>query len=466
MAISRGSTSTKSAVAKASTPQAVAYTGFSQANSVTTAYLYGNVTSWGGASVPPNDTLITHVTAWGWTVNALILLRIGYGSDPVAVASPAGSCFDSAGNFYFTDNNRHIVRKFTKTGLTTTLAGADGFGNTNDGTGTAASFSTPQGITCDAQDNLYVTDQGSHRIRKITPAGVVTTFAGSSSGYSDNATGTSAQFNQPWGIEYDAFNNCLYVADYGNVRIRKITMAGAVSTVAGSGSSAYQDGSGSGASFTAVRGLTTDPATGNIYVADALRVRQVTPAGAVTSPIIGFGGVAYDCAWDGVAQRLYVADNGAFNVYTCNVSSGAFSVMWGQGAQGRNDGYSFTSGGSNTATLYAPFSLAITPDRSYIYLCDGTVRIRALPINQNLPSYTVIGHNGNQSTTNGQAFVPMVDVAFGGQTTATGMSEPVVLPASLRIPAGLRPAFQVATSTTTATAVNVAFGQQNTSALE
>ncbi len=201
---------------------------------------------------------------------------------------PRGLTTDAAGNIYVADASNNLIRKITPAGVVTTLAGSGSFGST-DGNGTAASFSNPQDVAIDAMENVYVTDQFSRTIRKITPAGLVSTFAGST-GMPGNidGTGSAARFNFLVGIAIDA-SGTLYTADAGNHNIRKITPAGEVTTLAGSGASGSSDGTGTGASFNRPNGLTVD-ASGNVYVVTAgdHLIRKVTPAGVVTT-IAGSG---------------------------------------------------------------------------------------------------------------------------------------------------------------------------------
>ena len=178
--------------------------------------------------------------------------------------SPYGITTDGT-NLYVADYGNHLIRKIViSTGAVTTVAGTGSSGSAN-GTGTSASFYNPEGITTDGT-NLYVTEFGNDLIRKIViSTGVVTTVAGTGSSGSANGTGTSSSFYSPYGITTDGTN--LYVADYGNHLIRKIVIStGAVTTVAGTGSSGSANGTGTSASFSFPYGITTDGT--NLYVAD------------------------------------------------------------------------------------------------------------------------------------------------------------------------------------------------------
>jgi len=191
-------------------------------------------------------------------------------------AYPEGIAVDSSGNVYVCDNDNERIRKITPAGVVTTLAGS-GVAGFADGMGTAARFNNPEGITIDAAGNLYVADRENHRIRKITPAGVVTTLAGSGVAGFANGTGTAAQFNKPTGLAIDA-DGSIYVADSENNRIRKITSTGVVTTIAGSGIYGHVDGPGSVAEFTHPLNLAIDD-SGIIYVSDSYesRIRKIEP---------------------------------------------------------------------------------------------------------------------------------------------------------------------------------------------
>ncbi len=204
--------------------------------------------------------------------------------------SPVGVTFDPIGNLYVSEVSNQAIRKITTAALVTTIAGNGTAGNLN-GTGTAATFNQPVGMAVDASGNLFVADYINHLIRKITPAGVVTTFAGSGSPALTDGTGAGASFNGPFALVFDAAGN-LIVADYLNHAIRKITPAGVVSTIAGNGTAGFADATGSAARFNRPAGMAID-ALGNIFICDAQnnRIRKITAAGVVTT-IAGSGNAA------------------------------------------------------------------------------------------------------------------------------------------------------------------------------
>ena len=148
---------------------------------------------------------------------------------------PTGLDIDAAGNVYVADNANHTIRKLSPSGVVTTLAGQAGQPGSTDATGTNASFDFPSGIVVAPGGFIYVSDTGSETIRCVTSNGVVTTLAGlAGQSGATNATGSVARFSSPLGLAVDSAGT-LYVADSGNHLIRKVTPAGVVTTLAGLG---------------------------------------------------------------------------------------------------------------------------------------------------------------------------------------------------------------------------------------
>lgn len=193
---------------------------------------------------------------------------------------PMGLAIDAAGYIYVAATNSDIL-KITPAGVVTVLAG-NGTRGAADGMGDAASFNVPEDVAVDAAGNVYVADFSNNKIRKITPEGLVTTFAGSGARGQQDGMGAAATFDQPTGITVDAARN-VYVAEVGD-KIRKISPDGMVTTLAGSGISGSADGLGTAASFYVPEGLGLDAAF-NLYVTDYgnNRIRKITPKGEVTT---------------------------------------------------------------------------------------------------------------------------------------------------------------------------------------
>lgn len=194
-----------------------------------------------------------------------------------------GMGLDAQGNIYATDDRpNQRIRKITPTGIVSTLAGNGNSGYV-DGAGSAAEFNQPSDVAVDAQGNIYVADGLNNCIRKITPAGVVSTLAGDGKEGFVNGTGTNAEFDEPVAIAVDAQGN-IYVASIANNCIRKITPAGVVSTFAGGRAGGFADGTGTAAEFNEPGDIAVD-AQGNLYVSDVANkaIRKITPTGVVST---------------------------------------------------------------------------------------------------------------------------------------------------------------------------------------
>jgi hypothetical protein len=191
---------------------------------------------------------------------------------------------DNAGNVYVADTNNDTIRKITPAGVVSTLAGLPGSSGSADGTGSAARFYDPLGLAVDSAGNVYVADQVNDTVRKITPGGVVSTWAGlAGNPGSSDGVGNAARFANPGGVAVDSAGN-VYVADSANHTIRKIYPSRAVSTLGGvPGSSGSADGAGNVARFNYPQGIAVLP-QGNVYVADT--VNNIVRLGAAPLPLI------------------------------------------------------------------------------------------------------------------------------------------------------------------------------------
>ncbi len=220
-------------------------------------------------------------------------------------SSPASIAVDTSGNFYVADAANHIIRKISPAGVVTTLAGVAGSSGNTDGVGSAARFNAPAAVTVDSIGNVFVADTYNHTIRAITPSGSVSTLAGlpNNSGSADG-TGTAARFSFPSGIAVD-LSVSIYVADSANHTIRRITSGGVVTTFAGSaGLPGSTNANGTVARFNYPNGLAIGQG-GVVYVADSFNhlIRRITPSADV-STLAGGAGAAGSVDGNGTAARF------------------------------------------------------------------------------------------------------------------------------------------------------------------
>jgi sugar lactone lactonase YvrE len=193
---------------------------------------------------------------------------------------PQGLAVDATGNLFVADTNNFTLRKIASDGTVTTVAGTAGVSGSTDGTGSAARFTNPVGVAVDLAGNVYVAEPTQHTIRKVTPAGVVTTLAGAAghAGYADG-TGAQALFNHPNAVAVDA-TGTVYVTDQGNYLVRAIASDGVVRTVAGlAEASGSADGLGEEARFSYVGGVAVDRMS-TLYVTNGTALRKGIPARA------------------------------------------------------------------------------------------------------------------------------------------------------------------------------------------
>ncbi len=276
-------------------------------------------------------------------------------------------------NLYVTEFLNHSIRKVViATGAVTTLAGTGSSGST-DGTGTAASFNYPEGITTDGL-NLYVCDSANNKLRKVViSTGEVTTFAGTGTAASVDGTGTSASLNNPSALTTDGTN--LYVVDWGSSNIRKIVITTAVvTTIAGAGSAGSSDGTGTAASFSSPEGIVTDGV--NLYVSDSYnyKIRKIVISTGVVTTFAGTGSAASvdgtgtsasfnrpgQIIEDGV--NLYVTDRYGYKIRKIVISTGVVTTVAGSGTAASVDG----TGASASFNL----PTGIASDGIFLYVAD------------------------------------------------------------------------------------------------
>lgn len=202
------------------------------------------------------------------------------------LSGPTAVALDAAGNVWFGEDGNRVVRKLTPAGQVITIAGRPGYQGSADGHGNLAQFGRPVGLAFDQQGYLYVADQYNHAIRKVTPQGYVTTLAGKSGTEGNqDGSGSAARFSHPFGLTIGSDGN-LYVAPVHNHCLRRVTLAGVVSTFVGAtnGAVGSADGTGDRARFWMPHAVAAD-LQGNLYVADHINnaLRRITPQAVVTS---------------------------------------------------------------------------------------------------------------------------------------------------------------------------------------
>ncbi len=319
----------------------------------------------------------------------------GFSGDggPATAASlnqPHSVTVDAAGNLYIADRFNHRIRKVSPDGIITTVAGTGEASFSGDeGPATSASLNQPFGIAVDATGNLYIADRFNHRIRKVSPDGIITTVAGTgeASFSGDEGPAISASLNQLFGIAVDATGN-LYIADLFNHRIRKVSPDGIITTVAGTGEASFSgdEGPATSASLNLPFDITVD-AAGNLYIADKdnHRIRKVDTAGIITTVagteeagFSGDGGPATDAKLNfprdvavDVTGKLYIADTENFLVRKVS-ADGIISTVAGNGI------FKFAGDGgpATSALMNNPTSVALDAAGN-LYIADlSNSRIR------------------------------------------------------------------------------------------
>lgn len=327
--------------------------------------------------------------------------------------APYGVAADRGGNVYVADTLNNTVRKISPAGEVVTLAGSPGQGGYADGTGAAARFNEPFGVAVDDAGNVFVADASTNAIRKITPAGVVSTVAGGGAAGSNDGTGTAARLDEPRGVAIDV-NGTLYVADYDNHLIRKITSAGVVTTLAGQADVAGSaDGVGTAATFRGPNGIAVD-AAGVVYVADTgnRAIRRISASGAVTT-LSGQGlttprGVAVDGR-----NRILVADLGAHAIRTVAADGTIATLAGTPGTPGTTDAT------GTAARFHFPGGIAVSSDGT-VYVADtDNDTIRAIASSGSVT--TIAGQAGRSSSADGQGAAARFEDPFSTAVDASGI---------------------------------------------
>ena len=310
--------------------------------------------------------------------------------------------FDRAGSLYLSDNTANRIRKVTADGKISAYAGSGQAGSGGDGgQALAATLNDPAAITFDASGNFYVVEFNSGVIRKIVPSGVISTFAGVRRFSGDGGQASVATFYFPSGVAVDAAGNT-YLCDLGNYRVRKITPSGIVSTIAGNGIAGFagDNGAATAASLNQPSGAAVD-ISGNVYIADTAnhRVRKVTAAGIIstvagtgTAGAAGDGGPAASAQLNspaGVAidsaGNLLIADTG--NNLVRRVAQGVITTIAGNG----NAGYAGDGGPAKSAMLSSPYGLAVDAQNNIFIADSGNGAVRKVT---SAGAITTIAGNG------------------------------------------------------------------------
>jgi sugar lactone lactonase YvrE len=312
--------------------------------------------------------------------------------------NPTGVAEDASGNAYIAESGNNRILKRSANGQLLPFAGT-GIAGSNDGTGATATFSNPRGVAVANNGDIFVADSGNNKIRKISPTGVVSTVAGTgTTGALDGPAG-SATFNNPYSLDLDG-SGAIYVADTNNNRVRKITTAGVVSTFAGTGSPGSVDGPAANATFNVPFGLAVDRFSGVVYVTDfaSNKVRKI--AGGTVSTFAGTG----DAGWNdgpvgsatfiqpfGIAVYggdVYVVDN-----YTSKIRRIRAGVVTTVAGPPFVDVNGFADGPGPSARFNAPQGLSVSATGAYLLVADtGNNVIRRVAV---------------QPSPAGDAFVPV-----------------------------------------------------------
>jgi trimeric autotransporter adhesin len=357
----------------------------------------------------------------------------GFGGDGGAAKSaqfngPRGIALDASGTLYIADSLNGRVRAFSGTGNVSTLAGNGGAASSGDGAAAVkAQLNFPRGVAVDGSGNLYIADTANNKVRVVSPQGVISTVAGTGSAGSggDGGAAASAQLSSPLGVAVDAKGN-LYIADTGNSRVRMVSTQGVISTVAGNGTAglAGDGGQAASAQLNLPAAVAVD-SSGALYIADYInnRVRMVSPAGVISTiagnGIAGYTGDGGLGVNSGLSLPLGVAVDAAGNLYIADtgnnrirlLSGGVLSTVAGTGVPA----YSDDSAPASASDLAAPSTVAVDSSGN-LYLADATNRVRVVTKNGRIATVAgsgVAGYSGDGAAATAATLNGPAGIAIG-----------------------------------------------------
>jgi sugar lactone lactonase YvrE len=353
------------------------------------------------------------------------------------LAFPNAIAVDASGNLYIADTDLQRIRRITPDGVISSVAGsgAAGFGG-DGGPALSAQLNYPAGVTADAAGNIFIADTRNHRVRKVTPGGAITTVAGTGSGgfSGDGGRASAAQLNGPRGVFVDAAGN-LYIADTDNQRIRKVTTAGTITTVAGTGAAGFS-GDGAPAVAAQLRNPVSVAAdrSGTLYISDSdnNRIRKVTADGLIhTAAGNGAAGFAGDRGPASSAQVTYpnqIAVDGLGNLFIADTGNGRIREVTPDGiiqslAGNGQYGFSGDNGPAASAVLALPYGVAIDGLNTLFIGDTFNNRVRRLALS--ISSITVANSSGVSLTSAGAG--PSIQVGYARVQPTPGSMTPAGL---------------------------------------
>ena len=392
----------------------------------------GNLFGIVGGTVVKIDSSGTRSTIVGANLPGVGYSGDGGPANAATLNTPGGIALDPIGNLYIADSNNHRIRKVTPNGIITTVAGNGTCCFTGDGVpATSTSLNRPEAVMVDSNGVLYIADTDNERIRRVGADGIITTVAGGSGrGFSgDGGPALLAVFHTPVALAAE-LNGAIDIADSNNHRIRRITPDGLIQTIAGTGEASFSgdDGPATLAALHAPIGVSTD-SLGDVYIADSgnFRIRKIDRAGVITTfagngafGASGDGGQArqavlrspYGVALDR-AGKLYIADTNN-NRIRMVAPNGVITTVVG----GAAPGFAGDGGPASQALLLRPFSLTFDGEGN-LYIADsGNLRVRKVDSNGTITTFAggkqvrIISDTGDGGPATEASFSEVNDLAF------------------------------------------------------